>query len=348
MIVRKNLSSGSLAALCALIIALVTSIGFQVVAKNLLYSIIAFAVIFLLSYSLFSLMFKRIIYQKIKLIYKLIYTTKASKREETFYRYILPEKSIEETEEEVKIWAEQRNNEIESLRSMEIYRREFLQNFSHEIKTPLFAVQGYVDILLNHENEDEKMRDKFLKNAHKNIERIVLLMNDIDEISKLESGIQKMNYSNFIIQSLIREVFESLSFQTTERNVKCSIKKNCESPITVYADKEKIRQVLINLVINAVKYGKENGTILAGIYKTDENHILVEITDDGPGIADDHITRIFERFYRTDKARTRERGGTGLGLSICKHIIEAHGQTIHARSKLDVGTTVGFTLSAKK
>lgn len=192
------------------------------------------------------------------------------------------------------------------------------------------------------------MRDKFLKNAHKNIERIVLLMNDIDEISKLESGIQKMNYSNFIIQSLIREVFESLSFQTTERNVKCSIKKNCESPITVYADKEKIRQVLINLVINAVKYGKENGTILAGIYKTDENHILVEITDDGPGIADDHISRIFERFYRTDKARTRERGGTGLGLSICKHIIEAHGQTIHARSKLDVGTTVGFTLSAKK
>lgn len=348
MIVRKNLSSGSLAALCALIIALVTSIGFQVVAKNLLYSIIAFAVIFLLSYSLFSLMFKRIIYQKIKLIYKLIYTTKASKREETFYRYILPEKSIEETEEEVKVWAEQRNNEIESLRSLEIYRREFLQNFSHEIKTPLFAVQGYVDILLNHENENHQMRAKFLKNAHKNIERIVLLMNDIDEISKLESGIQKMNYSNFIIQSLIREVFESLSFQTTERNVKCSIKKNCESPITVYADKEKIRQVLINLVINAVKYGKENGTILAGIYKTDENHILVEITDDGPGIADDHISRIFERFYRTDKARTRERGGTGLGLSICKHIIEAHGQTIHARSKLDVGTTVGFTLSAKK
>lgn len=294
-------------------------------------------------------MFKKVIYQKIKLIYKLIYTTKANKREETFYKYILPEKTIEETEKEVKIWAEQRNNEIESLRSMEIYRREFLQNFSHEIKTPLFAVQGYIDILVSHDNEDEKMKEKFLKNAHKNIERIVLLMNDIDEISRLESGVQKLNYSNFIIQNLIREVFESLSFQTAERNVKCSIKKNCESPpITVYADKERIRQVLINLVVNAVKYGRENGTILAGIYKTDDNHILVEITDDGPGISEDHITRIFERFYRTDKARTREKGGTGLGLSICKHIIEAHGQTIHARSTLDVGTTVGFTLSAKK
>ena len=294
-------------------------------------------------------MFKKVIYQKIKLIYKLIYTTKANKREEIFYKYILPEKTIEETEEEVKIWAEQRNNEIESLRSMEIYRREFLQNFSHEIKTPLFAVQGYIDILVSHDNEDEKMKEKFLKNAHKNIERIVLLMNDIDEISRLESGVQKLNYSNFIIQNLIREVFESLSFQTAERNVKCSIKKNCESPpITVFADKERIRQVLINLVVNAVKYGRENGTILAGIYKTDDNHILVEITDDGPGISEDHITRIFERFYRTDKARTREKGGTGLGLSICKHIIEAHGQTIHARSTLDVGTTVGFTLSAKK
>ena len=294
-------------------------------------------------------MFKKVIYQKIKLIYKLIYTTKANKREEIFYKYILPEKTIEETEEEVKIWAEQRNKEIESLRSMEIYRREFLQNFSHEIKTPLFAVQGYIDILVSHDNEDEKMKAKFLKNAHKNIERIVLLMNDIDEISRLESGVQKLNYSNFIIQNLIREVFESLSFQTAERNVECSIKKNCESPaITVYADKERIRQVLINLIVNAVKYGKENGTILAGIYKTDDNHILVEITDDGPGISEDHIPRIFERFYRTDKARTREKGGTGLGLSICKHIIEAHGQSIHARSTLDVGTTIGFTLSAKK
>ena len=192
--VFKNLSPGQLAAICALIIAFVTSVGFQLIANNLLYSAVGLVVVFLLSFALFNVMFKRIIYQKIKLIYKLIYTTKANKREETFYRYILPERSIEETEKEVKIWAEQRNNEIESLRSMEVYRREFLQNFSHEIKTPLFAVQGYVDILLNHGSENPETKNKFLKNAHKNIERIVLLMNDIDEISKLESGIQKMNY----------------------------------------------------------------------------------------------------------------------------------------------------------
>ncbi len=343
----KNLSPNQLSVLSAALIAFFSAIGFQLLQKNIVYTVIAFAILFLISYVIIMSLFKRVIFQKIKLIYKLIYTTKASKREEIFYRYVLPQKSIEETEAEVKRWAEQRNTEIESLRSTEIYRREFLQNFSHEIKTPIFAIQGYVDILLNGEIEDPETSKKFLINANKNIERIVLLMNDIDEISRLESGTQKLNYSNFIIQDLIREVFESFAFQTTEKKVRCSIKKNCESPIAVHADKEKIRQVLNNLVTNAIKYGKEESTILAGIYRTDDQHILIEITDEGPGISEEHLPRIFERFYRTDRARTRDKGGTGLGLSICKHIIEAHGQTIHARSKVDVGTTVGFTLAAK-
>lgn len=344
----KNFSPNQLSLFCAVVIAIFAAIGFQMASNNLLYSAIGLVLVFLLSYFLVNELFKRIIYQKIKLIYKLIYTTKANKREETFYKYLLPDTSIEETEEEVRIWAEQRNKELESLRSMEIYRREFLQNFSHEIKTPLFAIQGYVDILLHDTIEDETQKNKFLESAAKNIERVVMLMNDIDEISKLEAGVQKLNYSHFVIQSLIKEVFESLSFQTTEKNIKCSIKKNCESPVSVYADKEKIRQVLINLIVNAVKYGKADGNILAGVYKTDEKHILIEITDDGPGISEDHLPRIFERFYRTDKARSRDKGGTGLGLSICKHIIEAHGESIHARSKVDVGTTIGFTLAAKK
>lgn len=143
-------------------------------------------------------------------------------------------------------------------------------------------------------------------------------------------------------------MFETLSIKLTKRQIKCSIKKGCEAPIIVFADKEKIRQVLNNLVVNANKYGKMNGTIVASIYKTDGEHVLIEISDDGIGIAEEHLSRIFERFYRTDTGRSRNVGGTGLGLAICKHIIEAHNQTIHVRSKLDVGTSVGFTLRTKK
>ena len=171
---------------------------------------------------------------------------------------------------------------------------------------------------------------------------------DLDEISRLESGEQPLYKEYFIIQDLIREVYESLSIKTGRKNIKASIKKGCEAPISVFADKEKIRQVVINIVSNATKYGKQDGTIVAGIYQTDGRNVLIEFSDDGIGIAEEHLSRIFERFYRTDRGRSRDVGGTGLGLAICKHIIEAHQQTIHVRSKLDVGTTIGFTLSSKK
>ncbi len=151
-----------------------------------------------------------------------------------------------------------------------------------------------------------------------------------------------------MIQELIKEVYETLSIKTTAKNIKCSIKKGCEYPITVFADQEKIRQVMNNLLENAVKYGKQDGTIVASIYRTDDEHVLIEFSDDGIGIAEEHLPRIFERFYRTDRGRSRDKGGTGLGLAICKHIIEAHGQTMHVRSKLDVGTTIGFTLDVKR
>jgi two-component system phosphate regulon sensor histidine kinase PhoR len=147
---------------------------------------------------------------------------------------------------------------------------------------------------------------------------------------------------------LILEVFDALSIKTHEKNIHTTIKKGCEAPITVFADKEKIKQVLDNLVENASKYGKQNGSIVASIYRTDDDHVLIEISDDGIGIEEEHLPRIFERFYRTDAARSRDKGGTGLGLAICKHLIEAHGQTIHVRSTPDVGTTIGFTLSTKK
>jgi two-component system, OmpR family, phosphate regulon sensor histidine kinase PhoR len=248
----------------------------------------------------------------------------------------------------VEKWAEQRKAEIEILKQNEVYRKEFLQNLAHEFKTPIFAIQGYVDTLLDGAMENPEIRKKFLENASRNIDRLVNLMNDLDEISRLESGEQLLYKQNFIIQEVIREVNESLSIKLDRKNIHFSIKKGCETPVVVFADKEKIRQVLINLVENAFKYGKTDGHIEASVYITDGDHVLTEISDNGIGIEEEHLSRIFERFYRTDAARSRDKGGTGLGLAICKHIIEAHGQTIHVRSTPDIGTSIGFTLDRKK
>ncbi len=349
MFKTKNLSPQQLSALTALLIAIPIGIVFWVLQKNWWMGCIALAVMFIGSYFLIRFVLEWFIYRKIKVIYKYIYQTKANKREETYYKYILPQKGIDEVREDVEKWAEQRSAEIEILKKNETYRKEFLQNLAHEFKTPVFAIQGYIDTLLNGEINNTDINERFLENAAKNVNRMIHLLDDLDEISKLESGEQPLYKEYFIIQDLIKDVFESLSIKTSKKQIKSYIKKGCETPlISVFADKEKIRQVLINLVSNAVKYGKLKGTIIASVYKTDEKHVLVEVSDDGIGISEEHLPRIFERFYRTDRGRSRNVGGTGLGLAICKHIIEAHGQTIHARSKLEVGTTLGFTLETKK
>jgi len=344
----KNLSPNNLSLFTALCLSIPVSIAFYIVTKNIYAGLIAFVVDLAGSYLLIRFVLESFIYRKIKLIYKFIYQTKASKREEMYYKYILPKKSIDEVRQDVELWAEERKEEIELLRNNETYRKEFLQNLSHEFKTPIFTIQGYVDTLLNGALENPAVNRKFLENASKNVERMVNLVSDLDEITKLESGEQPLYKENFIIQDLIKDVFETLSIKASARNIKCGIKKGCEQPLYVFADKEKISRVLINLVENAIKYGKTDGNIVASIYKTDDSHVLAEISDDGIGIAEEHLIRVFERFYRTDRGRSRNVGGTGLGLSICKHIIEAHGQTIHARSTLDVGTSIGFTLDTRK
>ena len=344
----KNLSPRQVAAVNAFFISVLVALASFIFLKSWWITITTLVVLFIISYSLINFLLQEFIYRRIKLIYKFIYQTKASKKEETYYKYILPKKSIEEVSEDVEKWAEQRKAEIEILKANEIYRKEFLQNLAHEFKTPIFAIQGYVDTLLDGAMEQPDIRKKFLENASRNIDRLVNLMNDLDEISKLESGEQLLYKQNFVVQELIKEVFESLSIKLEKKHITCSIKKGCEAPVVVFADKEKIRQVLINLVENAFKYGKTDGNIIASIYKTDGEHVLTEISDDGIGIEEEHLSRIFERFYRTDAARSRDKGGTGLGLAICKHIIEAHGQTIHVRSTPDIGTSVGFTLDTKK
>jgi len=348
MLNTQNLTPRQLSALAALVISTFVAVGLYFLTFKWNYALISLSLAFGFSYFIIQLAIETFINRKIKLIYKFIHQTKATRKEEVYFKYILPKKSIEEVREDVEKWGNRQMEEIEMLRKNEAFRKEFLQNLSHEFKTPIFAIQGYVDTLLNGAMDDIKVKKRFLENTERNVERLVNLVNDLDEISKLESGEQLLLKQNFQIQDLIREVFESLSINMQDKNLRTGIKKGCEYPILVFADKEKIRMVLLNLVENASKYGKINGSITASVYKTDGRHVLVEITDDGIGIEEEHLQRIFERFYRTDSARSRDKGGTGLGLAICKHIIEAHDQAIHVRSTPDVGTSIGFTLESKK
>ncbi|MEP6513317.1 MAG: ATP-binding protein [Parafilimonas sp.] len=348
MFSAKNFSPNQLSAFTSLILSVPISIGFYFVHYNIVIAITAFIIICAGSYLLIRFVLESFIYRKLKLIYKYIYQTKANKKEEMYYKYILPKKNIDEVREYVEEWGEQKRAEIESLQNNEAYRKEFLQNLAHEFKTPIFNLQGYIDTLLNGALDNPEINKKFLENAAKNVTRMVNLVNDLDEITKLESGEQLLLKKNFIIQDVIKDVFETLSLKAAENNIHCFIKKGCEQPIQVFADVEKIAQVLVNLIDNAIKYGKAGGHVIASIYKTDTEHVLIEISDDGVGISEEHLPRIFERFYRTDHGRSRNVGGTGLGLAICKHIIEAHEQSIHVRSKINVGTTIGFTMQAKK
>jgi len=348
MLNTKNVSPRKLSAFTALGLSVPISLGIYFLNQSWQVLVVSFVIIFTGSYLLIAFTLERFIYRKIKLIYKFIYSTKASKKEEVYYQYLLPQKSIDEVREDVEIWAEKQAEEIEILKRNEQFRKEFLQNLAHEFKTPVFAIQGYVDTLLQGALENPEVNRPFLEKTSRNIDRLVNLINDLDEISKLERGEQVIYKQNFVIQDLVREVFESLSIKAEQKNIRYGIKKGCESPLTVFADKEKINQVILNLVENSIKYGKYGGTITASMYITDEKHVLVEISDDGIGMAERHLSRIFERFYRTEEGRSLDITGSGLGLAICKHIIEAHGQTIHARSTEHVGTTIGFTLERKK
>jgi two-component system phosphate regulon sensor histidine kinase PhoR len=311
-------------------------------------ALLVFVITFLITYWLYYYTLQRFIYRKIKLIYKFIYQTKATKREEFFYKNVLPQKSIEEVREDVEQWATQRRDEIETLQANEQFRKEFLMNLAHELRTPVFTIQGYVDTLLGGALDDAEVNRKFLTNASKSIDRLVQLMDDLGSISKLESGKIPIIQESFIIQELVKDVFEELSLKAKNRNIQLGIKPGTERSLIAYADKPKIKQVLVNLIENAIKYGHDGGYVTAGFYEVDGKHIYTEISDDGPGIGEEHLPRVFERFYRADRSRSRDIGGTGLGLAIVKHIIEAHGQTVTVRSTLNVGSSFGFTLEKGK
>ena len=239
---------------------------------------------------------------------------------------------------------EQRSSEINVLKDQENYRREFLGNVSHELKTPLFTIQGYILTLIEGAMKDKKVRSKYLNRTAKGVDRIISIVKDLDLITQFESGIKTVDKSNFNIYEIIDNIFDLLEFELEKNNTKLRIRNEKNNSVMVYADKERITQVLTNLVVNSIKYGKENGYTEIEVDDHDKDRIIVKVIDDGEGIEEEHLPRLFERFYRIDKTRSRKKGGSGLGLSIVKHIIEAHQEQIFVKSKVGVGTEFSFTL----
>lgn len=310
-----------------------------------------FVVIFLLVFVLSSLLMYYVVdiylRNRIKLVYKIIHQFKLSKSLKESIGDTLGDDPLSEMETQVKDYVMHNKRELEDLRKLEQFRKEFLGNLSHELKTPLFNIQGYVHTLLEGAMDDPKVAKQFLERTSKSIDRLSNLVDDLDEISRLERGEESIHHDTFDINKLVHEVCESMELKAKQKSVTLEIKKASDKPFFVYADKEKIRQVITNLVVNSIKYGNENGKTVCGYYDMDEN-VLIEITDNGIGISEEHLPRLFERFYRIDKHRSREQGGTGLGLAIVKHILEAHQQTINVRSTVGVGTTFAFTLQKSK
>jgi two-component system, OmpR family, phosphate regulon sensor histidine kinase PhoR len=339
----KNPTPKSIAFYTSILVSLLVGFFTYFLEKNLVVLGSIIAISFFSSYFLFLYSIEIFIYRKIKLVYKNIHNLKIRKLEPSKNPEITSTDPITEVEKEVRDWADDKSIEIAQLRTMETYRKEFLGNVSHELKTPIFNIQGYISTLLDGAMEDPEVLVHFLKKASKSTDRIATLVEDLEAISQLESGFLTMEMEIFDINDLINDIFDSLDFRASEKNITLDFKEGCDRPFIVEADKDRIRQVVVNLIVNSIKYGRENGYTLVGLYDMDEN-ILVEVMDNGIGIPEEHLPRLFERFYRVDKSRSREEGGTGLGLSIVKHIIEAHNQTINVRSTPGIGTTFGFTL----
>ncbi|PRZ20383.1 sensor histidine kinase [Flavobacterium granuli] len=251
---------------------------------------------------------------------------------------------METLSREVKKFATDKKLEIEMLQIREEYRREFLGNVSHELKTPLFTVQGYLSTLIDGAMEDKNIRKKYLKRAEKGVERLIYIVEDLDMITKLEAGDLNLEYSEFDVVELIQNVFDLLEMKAEKRHIKLSFENANIQPNFVQGDKDRIQQVIENLIVNSIKYGKENGLTEVAVVNLTKKKILIRISDNGEGIEKQNIPRLFERFYRVDKSGSRTEGGSGLGLAIVKHIIEAHKEKIYVESEYGIGSEFSFTL----
>jgi len=311
-------------------------------SPNLYYSLaISIPLFFVLSFAMVSYFVNNFINSRIKPIYKSIHGFKQNdviSEDDSDNKDILSN-----INKEVADWMKTRNQEILELKQMEKYRKEFLGNVSHELKTPIFNIQGYILTLLDGGLDDQNINMLYLNRTEKSINRMISIVDDLEAISKLEAGELELNISSFNIKAMFDDVFDMQEIRANEKNIKLKYGKGLENSIKVNADKERLFQVVINLIVNSINYGKKGGQTTVNFYDMDKR-ILVEIKDNGIGIAEEHLPRIFERFFRADKSRSREQGGTGLGLAIVKHIIEAHNQRINVSSKLGKGTSFTFTL----
>jgi len=337
----------SLVLLNALLVSLSIAFVDYYFQRDWYFMLLAFGVSFFLSFVVFYYLIERYVYSKIKLIYKLIHHLKLGKDLKEALGEHVSDDPINDVEEEVRQWATEKKIEIQTLKDQEKFRREFLNNISHELKTPLFAIQGYLETLQDGMLvEDPEGAVQFLNKASKNVDRLNYLVRDLDEISKLERGDVVMNFQKFDLSILIVEVMESLERRAKSYEIALIFKDKYNRSMMVYADREKINQVFVNLISNSIKYGKRGGHTYIRLFEL-HNQVLIEITDDGMGIEEKNIPRLFERFFRTEKSRSRQIGGSGLGLAIVKHILEAHQQTITVRSTVNIGSTFAFTLEKR-
>lgn len=331
----------------SLFITLISAVSFYI-ASYFIFSIwlkissllLFIAIVFIITFFIVQYGIEKFIFERIKTIYeniRFLDDNNASNRKSKT-------SDLDELSDEVQKFAKIKHQQIQNLTIREGYRREFLGNISHELKTPLFTVQGYLLTLEDGAFEDKKITQKYLRRANKGVDRLISIVKDLDLISKLEAADLNLNKQPFNIVELVQDVFDLLEMEAKKRNVSLLFNKHYEFPIKVIGDVERIEQVLTNLIVNSIKYGKLNGTTIVSIEAYKKNKILVKVSDDGEGIKKKHIDRLFERFYRVDQSRSRDQGGSGLGLSIVKHIVEAHNEEIFVKSEYQKGSEFSFTL----
>ena len=329
-------------AISSVILLIVGSILWTKSSLSYLYFELIFitALVFVISFLIIQSRIEAFIYLKIKNLYKelnLIDSISLSKTEITTDMKSLLQ-NISEISKVNKL-------EIESLKVKEEFRKEFIGNVAHELKTPIFTIQGYVENLIDGAIDDNLVRDKFLNRAKTSVERLIYIIKDLDMITKLESGTLNLDQDSFDIIELIKNIYDQLEIQAQKKDIKLIFNKLYFEPIIVFADKDKIQQVITNLVINSIKYGTNKGTTEVSLEDITSDKLIIRITDNGEGIQEEHITRLFERFYRVDQSGSRKQGGSGLGLSIVKHIIDAHNENIYVESKFGIGSEFSFTLT---
>lgn len=327
-----------------IILSLINGIYFFVIDSfDIRFYLSEVIVVFLVSFFIIQYRVENFIYKRMKKIYDdvslLDVSTLGSQKITT---------NMETLTKEVELFARNKKLEIEALKIRENYRREFIGNVSHELKTPLFTVQGYIETLLDGALNDKKTREKYLERANKGVERLIYIVKDLDMITKLEVGELSLEKETFDIVELIKNVFELLEMKASKNLVYLTFDKKYPQPLLVKADRDRIQQVLSNLIVNSIKYGRNKGTTEISIENLIMNKMLIRVTDNGEGIENNKIPRLFERFYRVDKSGSREQGGSGLGLSIVKHILDAHNEKIYVESQIEIGSEFSFTLEKAK